>query len=109
MMIRRPTMNEMTSLILALLAGSLLGAIFFGGLWWTIRRGFSSRSPAVLYLGSLLLRTLVAVAGFYLVSRGDWRRLLACMLGFLATRIMATRIARPPSAKGVIVAEGGPS
>jgi F1F0 ATPase subunit 2 len=100
-------MNEATSLTLALLAGSLLGAIFFGGLWWTIRRGLSSRSPAMLYLGSLLLRTLVAVAGFYFTSRGDWRRLLACLLGFLAARIVATRISRPPSAKGVIVSEGG--
>ena len=36
-------MNEILALILALilslLAGVLLGTIFFGGLWWTIRKG----------------------------------------------------------------------
>jgi F1F0 ATPase subunit 2 len=100
-------MSEVTSLTLGLLAGASIGVIFFGGLWWTIRRSLSSRSPAMLYLGSLLLRTIVAVAGFYVISRGDWRRLLACMLGFLTARIVATRIARSPSAKGVIVSEGG--
>jgi F1F0 ATPase subunit 2 len=30
-------MNEFLSLALALAAGVLLGAIYFGGLWWTVR------------------------------------------------------------------------
>ena len=29
-------------LVLALLAGGVLGAMFFGGLWWTVRRGAAS-------------------------------------------------------------------
>jgi F1F0 ATPase subunit 2 len=28
-------------------AGLLLGAIFFGGLWWTVRKGVSSKRPAL--------------------------------------------------------------
>jgi F1F0 ATPase subunit 2 len=84
-------MSESSSLILALLAGIVLGTIFFGGLWWTIQRGVSSKSAAVLFSGSFLLRTIVALAGFYFVSRGDWRRLLACLLGFVLARIAITR------------------
>ena len=30
-------MNETLALVLALVTGVLLGAMFFGGLWWTVR------------------------------------------------------------------------
>ena len=63
--------------MLALVAGVLLGAIFFGGLWWTVRKGVSSKQPALWFFGSLLLRMSIALAGFYFVGRGHWERLLA--------------------------------
>jgi len=89
-------MNEWLTLALAGMAGLLLGAIFFGGLWWTVRLGVASRRPALLFLGSLLLRTVVVVAGFYFVGDGHWQRLLACLFGFFAARIIVTRLAGPP-------------
>ena len=92
-------MNETLALILTLLAGVLLGAIFFGGLWWTIRRGVSSKQPAALFFFSLLLRTGIALAGFYFVARGDWRRILSCLLGFILARILVTWLTRVPSTK----------
>ena len=92
-------MNETLALILTLLAGVLLGAIFFGGLWWTIRRGVSSKQPAALFFFSLLLRTGIALAGFYFVARGDWRRILSCLLGFILARILVTWLTRVPIAK----------
>ena len=64
-------------LALALSAGVLLGAIFFGGLWWTVRKGVSSEQPAFWFFGSLLLRMSIALAGFYFVSDGHWERLAA--------------------------------
>ena len=90
-------MRESLVLVLALLAGCLLGVTFFGGLWWTVRKGVSSTSPALWFLGSILLRTALAVIGFYLVGRGDWHRLVACLLGFILTRTLVTRLARAPS------------
>ncbi|MEJ2652622.1 MAG: ATP synthase subunit I [Gammaproteobacteria bacterium] len=89
-------MNEWVTLALALAAGLVLGAIFFGGLWWTVRKGVSSKRPALLFLGSMLLRTGVVVAGFYVVSDGHWQRLLACLLGFIIARFIVTRLAGPP-------------
>src|ERR1039458_7406986 len=68
------TMNETLSLVPALLAGVLLGAIFFGGLWWTIRKGFASTRPALWFLGSMLLRTSIALAGFYFMARDHGER-----------------------------------
>ena len=89
-------MSEALTLILALLAGGVLGAIFFAGLWWTIQRGVSAKEPAVIFFLSLLLRTGIALTGFYFVARGDWRRLLACLFGFFLARLLVRwRIGTP--------------
>jgi F1F0 ATPase subunit 2 len=88
-------MNE--ALVLAGLAGAVLGAIFFGGLWWTVRHGMAAPRPALWFLGSLLLRMSIALFGFYFVTGGRWERLLACLLGFLAARFVVTRLVNRPS------------
>jgi F1F0 ATPase subunit 2 len=89
-------MNEPLSPATALIAGVLLGAMFLGGLWWTVRRGLSSDRVARWFLGSLLLRMGVALAGFYFVSGGHWERLLLCLLGFVMARLVATWLMRSP-------------
>jgi F1F0 ATPase subunit 2 len=88
-------MNEPLSLVFALAAGALLGAMFYGGLWWTVRRGVSSRRVALWFLASLLLRMGVALAGFYFVAAGHWQRLLLCLLGFVMARLAVTWLTRP--------------
>src|SRR5271169_4311492 len=93
---RRTTMNEFLILALALAAGVLLGAIFFGGLWWTVRKGVSSRHPALWFFGSLLPRMGLVLLGFYFVGRGDWRRLAACWLGFVIARFIVMRLTGAP-------------
>ena len=87
-------MNDALSLVLALATGVLLGAIFFGGLWWTVCQSISSKQPALLFFGSLSLRTGVALAGFYLIGRADWERLPISLLGFVMARLIATRLTR---------------
>ena len=87
-------MNETLSLLLALVTGVLLGAVFFGGLWWTVQKGVSSKRPALWFFGSLLLRTSIALAGFYFIARGHWERLLVCLLGFVIARLIVTRLTR---------------
>ena len=89
-------MNETVTLVLALVTGVLFGAMFFGGLWWTVRKGVSSQRPALWFFGSLLLRMPIALAGFYVVSSGHWERLLVCLLGFVTARLIVKRLTRPP-------------
>lgn len=89
-------MSEVFNLISALVAGFLLGPFFFGGLWWTVRKGLLSGQPALWFFGSLLLRTGIAVAGFYFASGGHWDRLLMCLLGFFIMRRIVTRLTRAP-------------
>ena len=91
---RRITVNETLSLILAWAAGGLLGAIFFGGLWWTIGKGVSSKRPALWFFGSMLLRTSIALIGFYFVSGGHWERMLLCLLGFVLARLAVMWLTR---------------
>jgi F1F0 ATPase subunit 2 len=96
-------MSEVSPLLLALALGTTLGALFFGGLWWTVARGTGARHAALWFLLSLLLRTSAATLGFYLVGRGSWERLAACLAGFVLARLIATRLVadaalRPQSA-----------
>jgi F1F0 ATPase subunit 2 len=89
-------MNNVLLLAVALGAGLVLGAIFFGGLWWTVRKGVFSKSPALWFLGSMLLRMGLVLAGVYFVGRGDWLRLLTCLLGFFIARFFVLRLTRTP-------------
>lgn len=91
-------MNDLLALALAGVAGIVLGALFFGGLWWTVRGALASRRPAIWFLGSLLVRAGIVLAGFYVVAGGHWERLLAALLGFIIARHLVTRLAGPPPA-----------
>ena len=88
-------MTDVTAMSVSLLIGVLLGVCFFGGLWWTVQKGLTSSRPALWFFGSTLLRTAFALAGFYFVGCGEWRRLLVCLLGFLIGRVLVTRLTRP--------------
>ena len=87
-------MNETLMLVVALAVGVALGAFFFGGLWWTVRRCVSGRCAPLWLSGSLLVRTAAVLAGFYSVSAWRWERLLACLAGFVLARSVATFLAR---------------
>jgi F1F0 ATPase subunit 2 len=87
-------MTSTLLLMLAFLSGALLGVVFFGTLWWTVRRGLLSPVSALWFSASSLIRIAVALVGFYVVSHGEWRRLLACLLGFLLARIVVMHVSR---------------
>jgi F1F0 ATPase subunit 2 len=93
---KRINMSDMSSVMLALPAGALLGTVFFGGLWWTILRAVSSGKPALWFPVSLFVRTGIVVTGLYYISHGSWRALLASLAGFLAARFAVTRFTRVP-------------
>jgi F1F0 ATPase subunit 2 len=88
-------MHETLMLLVAWVAGALLGGFFFGGLWWTIRQGILSEWAAVWFLGSLLIRMAVTLAGFYMVYANHWQRLVLCLAGFVMARLLVTWLTRP--------------
>jgi len=96
-------MNDPGVLVLAAVAGAGLGLLYFGGLWLTVRRLAGSRRPVLLFGGSFLVRTALAVAGFYLVMDGSLARALACLAGFIVVRqvlVARLRPGRKPVAPG---------
>jgi F1F0 ATPase subunit 2 len=100
-------MNDTVSLVLALVTGVLLGAMFFGGLWWTVQKGISSKRSALWFFGSLLLRTSIALAGFYFIAHGHWERLVMCLVGFVIARPIVMRLTRAAEKSTHLAQEAG--
>jgi F1F0 ATPase subunit 2 len=99
-------LSDILTLALAFAGGALLGVFFFGGLWWTVQNGVMSERPAVWFLGSLLLRTSLILAGFYLAAQGHWSGLVMCFLGFLISRfIVVKRLTRASAEETTLIEE----
>lgn len=85
------------ALIEALAAGALLGTLFFGGLWLTVQQLSSTQHPALLTLGSFLVRMALTVAGFVYIAQGQIGETAACLLGFVGARFVIVRLTNRPS------------
>lgn len=96
------TSSEVLVLFLTASVGLMLGGIFFGGLWWTVRNGINAKQPGLWFLGSIIVRMTIVMAGFYFVGGGQWDRLLSCLLGFIAARSIVVWLTRPPNMKPLI-------
>lgn len=87
--------QNLMMLLLAAAAGAALSVIYFGGLWLTIQKMNQVKAPAILFVGSFFVRTLIILAGFFLAAGGRIDRLAVCFLFFLLTRHFVLRKARP--------------
>jgi len=88
------TSSELLILFLAACAGLLLGGISFGGLWWTVKNGITAKQPDLWFLGSMIVRMTIVMAGFYFVGGGQWERILSCLVGFITARSIIVRLTR---------------
>ena len=79
-------MNEIIYMLMVFAAGLVLGILFFGGLWFTVKKAMISKRPAIWFIGSFLIRISIALIGFYYLSRGSWKNLLISLLGFIIAR-----------------------
>ena len=86
-------------LLVAFFVGMGAGLLYFGGLWWTVRRLPTARQPALLTLGSFFVRTGLSLAAFYFASGGQWQRILVSLLGFIIVRVFLVRRIRSAPAK----------
>jgi F1F0 ATPase subunit 2 len=81
-------MNDLIFIVLAFVAGIALGLLFFGGLWFTIKNAANSKIPALWFFGSLTLRLVIVLTGFYFVGAGNFVRLMVCSSGFIIARFI---------------------
>ena len=82
----------------AFVAGAGLGFVYLWGLWYTVRRQATVRSPGLWLLLSVAGRLALLLGGFYLVMNGSWQRLIACTAGFVVVRLVMTRRLGPRAA-----------
>lgn len=80
-------MEEM-KMILAFIVGALLGVVFFGGLYVTVKKLSSMKYPALFMMLSLLVRLVIMAGGIYLIMDGEIRNLLSAMAGILIVRFL---------------------
>ncbi|APZ94949.1 ATP synthase subunit I [Fuerstiella marisgermanici] len=73
-----------------IVVGMVLGVIFFGGLWATVRKLPTSKRPGLLAISSMILRTAIVCWGVWYFSNGDAGAMVACLLGFVGVRLLAT-------------------
>lgn len=88
-------MNEILNLTLAFIAGMALGMIFFGGLWFTVKKAVAAKTPAVWFFASFFLRVGVVMFGFYYISTVGWQPLIVSVLGFVVARFVVAHITKP--------------
>lgn len=73
---------------LGLVAGVAAGLLYFGGLWWTVRRVVTSPRPHLLTLGSFFVRTAVVIGVVILIARMHWVPVATFMAAFVGTRMV---------------------
>lgn len=83
-------MNEILYMIITLVVGLILGTIFFAGLWFTVKKALVSKTPAIWFIGSFIIRVTITLIGFYFVGKGNFKNLIVCLLGFIIARIVVT-------------------
>ena len=81
-------------MIIALISGVVLGTLFFGGLWFTVKKTLGTSYAALWIPISSLTRTVIVLAGFYFVAQGNWQRLLLAVAGFIIARFLVLRFTR---------------
>jgi F1F0 ATPase subunit 2 len=81
-------------IVAAFAAGLVLGTLFFGGLWWTVRRALTATVPAAWFGISALLRMAVVVYGLYCLTPLGLPSLIACVCGLLVARRAVMRLTR---------------
>jgi F1F0 ATPase subunit 2 len=79
---------------LSLISGLILGVIFFGGLWLTVKKAVAGKNTALWLAGSSIIRIAIVLIGFYYVSDGSWQRMLLCVAGFIAARLLLIWVTR---------------
>ncbi|MGY3053724.1 F1F0 ATPase subunit 2 [Pedobacter sp. UYEF25] len=68
--------------------GLLLGILFFGGLWLTVKKSLGTPYAALWFLASSLIRTAIVLTGLYFVAAGSLQRILVSVAGFVISRFL---------------------
>lgn len=91
--------------IFCFIAGVLVGIVYFGGLWWTVKHLQGTESMTRLLVASWLVRNAFFLGVFFWIMQGNWQRLLAAFAGMVSVRIAMTVYMRIKNGKTAAEAE----
>ena len=85
-------MSSTTLILMAGVVGMLLGIMYFGSLWATVRTLPTTTHPLTMLLLSFAIRSSLVLGGFLVIWGGYPSRLAACLVGFLLARSICMRV-----------------
>ena len=85
------TQTDLLSWALASIWGAGLGLFYFGGLWLTLRSIPGKSHPKIRMVLSFVVRTIIALFGFWIVIQKDVYAFFFTMGTFFLTRFFLTR------------------
>lgn len=94
---------------LGLLAGLAIGMAFFAGLWLTVRQVAEQGKPRSFLLVSFAIRTILAVGLLALLARQGVLPLLGAVAGFVASRVVVTRLVGRGESRDTVESPDAPS
>ncbi len=97
---------EPVAVTVALVMGAVMGMGYFAGLWVTVQRLPEAKRPVLVWALSALLRVAGATVVFLLLMSWGTPQLIAGGIGFIAARLLATRIWGPAREPRMPVSEG---
>ena len=85
--------------IVGLIGGLILGGMFFGGLWLSVKRSQKIKYKKLLFFISWAIRSVILCAGLYYFGRYNVLCLLCAAAGLLIARTVVLWIARKQQKK----------
>jgi F1F0 ATPase subunit 2 len=98
-------MIEISNFVVPFIVGLLLGAVFFGGLWFTVKKLIISKIPVLFMVSSFVFRIGIVLAGFYFIGLNDWKKLILCLIGFIVARLVVVQHTKSLTEKTVQIKE----
>ncbi len=87
-------MNEILHISLAFIGGVALGTLFFGGLWFTIKKAVTAKLPALWLSVSFIVRAGLTLGGLYGIGMGSLKFMLIGVLGFFIARFLVIHLTK---------------
>lgn len=77
---------NVSEIIFFLVAGTAVGAIYFYGLWLTVKKVPYAEKKNWLLFTSFVIRMGIVLLVFYFAAQRQWQNLIACFAGFMIIR-----------------------
>jgi len=75
-------------MLIAFIVGVLIGILFFGGLYLTVKKLMTIKYPALFMMLSLIVRLVILAGGLYLIMDGGMKNILSAMAGIILVRLV---------------------